>query len=121
MAQRSTGRCRVPLRPWRVEVGARNARAHLHIRELRWWRVARGVHHDILVALSMGKLLRAAYTAEEAIEYVQSPALLAAASSGAGIPFFPNMPPSAAMVVWGLLHPLVILVGAVASFQRRDL
>lgn len=54
--------------------------------------------------------------------YVLSPLYLAGASASQdGIPFVGHAPPAAAMVVWALLYPLVVLGGAVLTFSRRDL
>jgi ABC-type transport system involved in multi-copper enzyme maturation permease subunit len=54
--------------------------------------------------------------------YIQPPALLAATSAGPGaVPFFSTTPPTTSMVLWAVAYPLVCLVLAIVSFQRRDL
>ncbi len=57
--------------------------------------------------------------------YVQSPLLLAANSAAAanagGLPFISTVPPTAAMVAWSAVYPLIALALAIAAFARRDL
>jgi len=52
--------------------------------------------------------------------FAQSPLLLVAGEIP-GIPFASTVPPSAAVVTWGLAYPLVALGFAVLAFSRRDL
>ena len=53
--------------------------------------------------------------------FIQSDTFLAAAAGRAALPFASSIPPTAALVVWSALHPLVLLGGALGAFARRDL
>jgi ABC-type transport system involved in multi-copper enzyme maturation permease subunit len=54
--------------------------------------------------------------------FVQSAAILAASNTlGAAMPLLANAPPTPALVVWGLLYPLILLGSATYVFSRRDL
>ncbi len=54
--------------------------------------------------------------------FVQSAAVLAASTTlGAAMPLLANSPPTPALVVWGMLYPLILLGTATYVFSRRDL
>jgi ABC-type transport system involved in multi-copper enzyme maturation permease subunit len=54
--------------------------------------------------------------------FVQSASILAASSTlGAAMPLLANAPPTPALVVWGMLYPLILLGSATYVFSRRDL
>jgi ABC-type transport system involved in multi-copper enzyme maturation permease subunit len=54
--------------------------------------------------------------------FVQSASILAASSAlGAAMPLLANAPPTPALVVWGMLYPLILLGSATYVFSRRDL
>ena len=54
--------------------------------------------------------------------FVQSASILAASSTlGAAMPLLANAPPTPALVVWGVLYPLILLGSATYVFSRRDL
>jgi len=54
--------------------------------------------------------------------FVQSAAVLAASTTlGAAMPLLANSPPTPALVVWGMLYPLILLGSATYVFSRRDL
>jgi len=57
-----------------------------------------------------------------ALYFVQSAAVLAASTTlGAAMPLLANSPPTPALVVWGMLYPLILLGTATYVFSRRDL
>ena len=54
--------------------------------------------------------------------YVQSPAIVASTgAAGVGLPMASTVPPTAPFLLWSSLHPLVMLLGAIGVFSRRDL
>jgi ABC-type transport system involved in multi-copper enzyme maturation permease subunit len=54
--------------------------------------------------------------------FVQSASILAASSTlGAAMPLLANAPPTPALVVWGVLYPMILLGSATYVFSRRDL
>lgn len=54
--------------------------------------------------------------------FVQSAGILAASSAlSAAMPILANAPPTPALVVWGILYPLILLSAATYVFSRRDL
>ena len=53
--------------------------------------------------------------------YIQSPlALAATGAAGIGMPFVSNGPPAPPMIAWALAYPLVVLLGTILAFARRD-
>lgn len=53
--------------------------------------------------------------------YVQSPAMIAMATSRGGLPFAGTGPPATALLIWAAAYPVVFLIAAVVAFSRRDL
>jgi len=53
--------------------------------------------------------------------YLQPPTFLGVAVSRGGIPFASLTPPTAALTAWALAYPAAALLGALRTFERRDL
>jgi hypothetical protein len=54
--------------------------------------------------------------------FVQSSSMIVAAGVfRQALPILANAPPTPALIVWGLLYPLILLTSAIYVFSRRDL
>ncbi len=54
--------------------------------------------------------------------YLEPPSMLAAmGATRTGLPFFAIAPPSTPLIIWSVGYVAVVLIAAVASFNRRDL